>query len=139
MPIKLSTPLVEDFILEKSDTELKNNGEPSRVTIRQATQGDRERRDKVLYAFERKFKSDNEIEVTQKVAYDDVIRTEVMLTLASCNIDNMDGKPLFTFEDGRVKSEREFEKAWASLPPIVADEISEKVHIVNILWTESGK
>jgi hypothetical protein len=138
MPIKLSVPLIKDFTLEKCDKAAENTGEPTRVTIRQAAQGERERRDEVFSEFKREY-TDGKITVTQRISYDDVVRTEVFLTMAACNIQDMNSEPLFKFKGDRIASEEDFLKAWAQLPPSWADEIHEQVLKVNLLWSETGK
>jgi hypothetical protein len=143
MPLKITPPIIKDFALIKADAEAaKLDPDGARtatvIRVRQAAQGERERRDEVYYNFLREYK-DGEVTVTQRISYDDVARTEVMLTLADCNILNLDDKPLFTFKDNRIVSEFEFLKAWAQLPPAWADEIHEYVLEMNLLWSEPGK
>ena len=138
MPIKIEPPVIQDFTLDKADKAGKVSGEPTRVRIRQAAQGERERRDAVYFDFKREYR-DGEVTVTQRISYNDVARMEVMLTLADCNILDADDKPLFKFKNERVTSEFDFLRSWAQLTPEIADEIHEKVLEVNLLWSELGK
>ena len=138
MPIKIEPPIIQDFTLDKTDKEAKNTGEPTKIRVRQAAQGERERRDAVYFDFKREY-IDGEVTVTQRISYNDVARMEVMLTLADCNILDYDDKPLFKFKNERIASEFEFLRSWAQLTPEIAYEIHEKVLEVNLLWSESGK
>jgi len=138
MPIKIAPPIIQDFTLDKADKAAKNTGEPTRVRVRQAAQGERERRDAVYFDFKREYK-DGEVTVTQRISYNDVARMEVMLTLADCNLIDYEDKPLFKFKNERIANEYDFLRAWAQLTPELADEIHEKVLEVNLLWSEPGK
>ena len=139
MPIKVQPPIIKDFTLDKADKAANNTKDPTIIRVRQAAQGERERRDKVYFDFKREYKSDGEVSVTQQISYNDVARMEVMLTLADCNILGLDEQPLFKFKNDRITSEFDFLNAWAQLTPEVADEIHEKVLEMNLLWSESGK
>jgi len=133
MPLKLTSPIEKDFVLEKSDAEFCEKGDPSTtVTIRQATQGQHERRNAVINTFNREYDGLN-ITVSQNFSPEDLYRLEVELTLTSCNISDVDEKPLFTFRNGAVEP-ASFRKGWAKLPPLIASEIHEKVLEVNPLW-----
>jgi hypothetical protein len=133
MPIQLSAPKKKEFTLEDSDKELKNEGEPTKIVVRQATQGDIEMRNTLFADFTREYDG-RMVKVTQKISYDDIRRLEVFLTLCSCNITNSKAEPLFTFRDERLVNQSEFNRAWATLPPVVAVEIGNKVLEMNPLW-----
>ena len=65
-------------------------------------------------------------------------RKEVFLTLVDCSLttgEEPNLKPLFHFP----LKEQEFNRAWADLPTMVADEIHDKVLEVNIDWALGGE
>ena len=137
MPLQMKSPLVKESHLEKSDAELGVTDGATMVTIRQATQGGHELRNDLFAEFKREYDG-NSIRVVQRISFDDIRRREVFLTLSACNIMDENGKnPLFTFENGLLKNEAVFSKAWGKLPPIVANEIHEKVLEMNPLWNEA--
>lgn len=142
MALKLSSPTTEDFYLVRAE-ELygDGNGDPSKITIRQATQGDHERRSRVFAEISRVVENEMDIGTTsvqlrQRWSMEELKRVEVFLTLAGCDIIGSDGSPLFRFNTkGRVAmSEQDFFRAWASLPPEVAREIHDAVLKVNFMW-----
>jgi hypothetical protein len=133
MPIQLSAPKKKEFTLADSDIELKNEGEATKIVVRQATQGDIEMRNTLFADFTREYDG-RMVKVTQRISYDDIRRLEVFLTLCSCNIVNSKGDPLFVFKDERLTNQAEFNRAWANLPPVVAIEIGNKVLEMNPLW-----
>jgi hypothetical protein len=148
MPIKLSTPLIETFELEKTDLRYGNEeGTPTTVTIKQATQAQHEQRQQIFATLERRFDDFNP-EVTtlvQKANTEELKRTEAYLTLVDCNITKSDGKsPLFISKKGKDglpeldMTKSEFDIAWGLLPPDVANEIHEKVVELNIMWGPRG-
>lgn len=140
MPIRIKVPLVENFILEKSDKLLENTGNPTIVKIRQASQGEEEERNALFALTEKRIHlEDGMTSYHTYISVDDVWREEVWLTLADCNIENEDGEPLFQFKANRISMEKnEFKKAWGRLDPHVASEIIEKVHAVNQQWGPAG-
>jgi len=143
MPLKLIAPVYKTFTLERSDERYGNDGEPTTVTIRQATQAQHEQRQSLWDTIERKFSDLNPDEVTlvQHVPMEVLKRLEVYLTLADCNITTESGDPMFPSrqdKDGNPKialSKAKFEEAWGLLPPDVAEEIHQKVLDVNIIWS----
>ena len=141
MPFQLSAPKKKEFQLEKSDEALGNTGKesvPTTVLIRQATQGDVELRNALFADFTREYDG-RMVKVTQRISYDDIRRLEVFLTLCACNIINAKGDPLFVFNNERVADRVAFDRAWATLPPVVAIELGEKVLEMNPLWSpEAG-
>lgn len=139
MPIKLNPPIIKDYLLTESDKRFKNTGDPTKILVRQAAQGECELRNAVFSEFRREYHADDSVTVTQRISYDDVVRTEVMLTLAGCNILDEDGEPLFVFKGHKVADENAFAKAWAKLDPFIANEMHEKVLELNLLWSEQGK
>lgn len=138
-PVKLPEPLFQDFVLARSDKELGNSGEPTKIQVRQATQGENEARNRLFAIAERSFDKEGQMHMHQTISMDDVQRKEVFLTLASCNITGADGNPLFTFANQRLRSETEFEIAWFQLLPIIAAEIIEFVEKVNYQWSPFGQ
>ena len=145
MTIKLSAPIIEDFYLEQSEVELGDGSEePSKVSIRQATQGDHERRSRVFAEISRVIESEESLgtsmQIRQRWSMEELKRVEVFLTLAGCDILGSDGKPLFRFNSSNrvAMSEGEFNRAWALLPPVVANEIHQKVLALNYVWSAEG-
>lgn len=142
MPIRLTTPIVKDFILVRSDSHFGlSESEATKVSIRQATQIDNERRAELFAKTERIFDSNpGEIRVKSNWTLEQLKRLETYCSLSDCNIEAEDGKPLFKFrsENGvRIidMTMGEFEKAWGKLPALVAGEIYEKVIEVNFDWS----
>lgn len=134
MSLKVVPSVKKLFVLERSDKELGNEGEPTTIEVKTASQGAVETRNRVFQAYQRVLDVDGNITVNQNFTYDDVRRKQVFLTLTACNIQNSNGDPLFHFENGVLKSEDEFIKAWNLLDPIVAEEIHEKVLEQNPIW-----
>ncbi|MCE5295125.1 MAG: hypothetical protein LLF94_11010 [Chlamydiales bacterium] len=140
MPLRLSTPILQDFILERSDKHFEPIGEATKVVIKQATQLDHERRSHLLSQNERIFDPNpGEVRVKSNWSMEELKRLEVYCTLAGCNIEDKDGKPLFKFTESNGvptldMNMREFEIAWGSLPALVANEIYECVLRVNFDW-----
>ena len=135
MPILLRAPIKKQFHLEKSDAELGVTDGATMVTIRQATQGDYELRNDLTSEFKREYDGVL-IRVVQRISFDDIKRREVFLTLCACNIISEGKKPLFRFDNGKLRDEVEFRDAWYKLEPIIADEIHEKVLEMNPLWND---
>ncbi len=137
MPITITPPIEKSFPLTKSDEKFGESG--TTVMIKQVNQGKQERRNDLFAEFKRTFNLDGTTTVTQRISFDDIKRLEVFLTMSSCNIvDGDTKKSLFTFENGELKDEVAFRFAWAKLPPIVADEIHEKVLEQNPMWSPEG-
>lgn len=137
MPARLSPPTKETFTLEKTDEFLKNDEDPTTVTIQQASQGEHDQRSILWAKFDKKFSLDegmDQVTISQEVSPADVRREEVFLTMVDCNLLGTDGKPLFAFPLERNK----FKRSWILLPPIVAEEIHEKVLSVNPTWVAGG-
>lgn len=142
MPIKLSAPIEQEFVLEKADETYGNDGEPTRIVVRQATQAQNEKRSRVYSEVNRVLSSsldDGETILRQQWSWEELKRMEVYLSLVDCNIMNEDGNPLFKFrKNGNHQimdmTTSAFEKAWGLLPTDVAMEIHEKVMEVNLSW-----
>lgn len=133
MPFTLLSPIKKTFVLSKTDAEYKTEG--TTITLRQATEGDFILVNDMRNEFSREYSRDDTVIFRQKISFDRIYMREAWLTLCSCNIMDDDG-PLFRFKNERVSSEAEFEKAWAKLPPLVANEIIEKVMEMNPLWND---
>lgn len=134
MPYQFTAPLVKEFTLDKTDMKYDIKDDPTLVKIRQVKMGDKKFRDDLYAKFERRFDGDV-ITVAQTVSLDDVVRKEVYLTMAACNIIGSDGKsPMFKFKGERLENEHEFNLAWAGLDPDVANEIHDKVLEMNPMW-----
>lgn len=138
MPIHLSVPLEKDYVLERTDEVYGvPDGEPTRITVRQATQGEHERRAALFSQIVREMaKNDAQdlVRLIQRFSFEELKRIEVQLTLKACNIVGPDDKLLFSFDaKGRI-NEQKFREAWDLLPPAVAMEIHEKVLDLNVDW-----
>lgn len=142
MPFKLIAPIEKIFVLEKSDAKYGNDGDPTTVTVRQATQEQHEKRSAVWSEVTQVMgiEASSEIRLRQKWTLEELKRMEVFLTLVGCNILDENDKPLFRFkQDGGRQmldmSDLEFYRAWGKLEPDVADEIHRKVLEVNKTWS----
>lgn len=143
MPVKLTTPLVKDFALERTDLAYPSDGDPTKITVRQATQAENERRSLIHSEVTQIINSSSalkeELQLRQQWSIEELKRMEVYLTLVGCNILDEDGNDLFRFKtvNGRQEigmNENEFKRAWGKLPPDIAQEIHEKVLEVNKTW-----
>lgn len=143
MPLKLVAPIEETFTLDKSDAQYGTDGEPTRVTIRQATQAHNEKRSAIFSEVTRVMGQDSsneEIQLRQRWSLEELKRIEVFLTLIDCNILDEKGHPLFSFRNSKNNQEidmslQEFSAAFGKLPPDVAQEIHDKVLKVNLTWS----
>jgi hypothetical protein len=139
MPLKVLPPLIENYVLAKSDAKYNNEGAPSMIKVRQATRGDEEDRNRLLALVEKNYKVDGSVSFLSDVSFDDVEREEVFLTLADCNLVDKDDKPLFQFKDNRINmTKKAFTDAWCSLNYDIAAEISLCVKKFNVQWGASG-
>ena len=141
MPLRLSAPIIKDFILEFTDKKYGTGDEMTKVTIKQASQMDNERRSQVLANNTRIINNDpSQFKMKSDWSFEELKRMETRLTLVGCNIENAEGKSLFKFKtDNGVPaldmSDRDFERAFGALPPDVANEIHNKVLEVNYDWS----
>lgn len=138
MPLQLQAPVIEEFELTDIDKEFGCDGEPTVVMIRQATQYENEKRYAVFNRLVRTYADvgDGIIQETQNVPITELIRIEVYLTLAACNILDVDGKPLFKFKEDRIgMNETAFYRAWGKLHPRMAKAIHDHVIEVNFDWS----
>jgi hypothetical protein len=139
MALKLTAPIKKEFILEKTDEAIPSEGEPTTVTIRQATQGDNEFRNELFAKFQREYDTAGGVKVTQDISFDSIRRREVYLTLCGCNIMGENGESLFKFNAaGKLTDEVAFRRAWSQLEAITANEIHEKVLEMNPMWRSDG-
>jgi hypothetical protein len=147
MPARLITPLLKEFILEKTDILLNNEGEPTKVTIRQATQAQHTlRADKYANLVQEINKGEPDVNrYITRFSQFELMRTETYLTMVGCNLLDPDGDPVFKFKQNKngqmilAMNESEFNDAWGMLPEDVAEEIWEKVREVNIRWKTGGE
>ena len=131
MPLQLRPPVIETFDLEETDKAYNVTG--TTCTIKQATQEGQEARAKLWSSIVREMAQDQSyIRLVQQFSFEELKRIEVQLTLAGCNITDEDGNPLFAFNGNGIKDEISFRRAWGKLPPLVANEIHDKVLKVNI-------
>lgn len=141
MPIRLELPLVKEYVLIESDAAYGIVDTPTRVSIRQATQGGHEKRAALFSNIIREWSNNTDgFRMVQRFSFEELKRIEVMLTLAACNILDPEGNSLFKFNDkGFITDEAAFKKAWDALPPMVAAEIHDKVVDLNVDWRPSGE
>ncbi len=143
MSFKLSPPIEETFMLEKTDEKYETEG--TFVTIKQATQGEHKKRSDIYANLLTRFKRDDDtVEVVQRFSPPELQALEVRITMTDCNILGEDDKPLFKFaKDAKGRSYVEdvlaFQRAWDLLPVEVCLEIHDKVLEVNPTWGDQGK
>jgi hypothetical protein len=142
MPLRLSAPVIKDFLLDRTDkVHTVDDGVPTKITIKQASQVDNERRSNILAKNTRILDEDpSRIKIQSDWSVEELKRMEVRLTLVGCNIEAEDGTALFKFKnDGGVPSlamnDLEFERAWGKLPGDIANEIYSHVLEVNFDWS----
>lgn len=137
MPFKLIARERQEFHLEKTDEKYPSDSK-TMVTIRQAASEEHELRGDAFSEYMREFRRDSETDrVVFHYSFRAIWKKEVWLTMVDCNIQSMNGKPLFRSRDGSVKnamSFQEFSRAWGELPTLITDEIHEKVLVVNPDW-----
>lgn len=134
----------QDFSLSRSDKEFGTNGEPTYVTIRQATKWQEVNRNRLITSYLFQYAHGWQIDISEvpfNVLYGWVQPIEVFYTLVDCNIVTNDSKPLFKFytDSNRVTflgmSYYDFlYGAWGQLPATVCLEIHEKVLNQNPYW-----
>lgn len=143
MPLQLSPPIEKEFELERSDKMFGTpDGEPTRVMIRQATQGAHERRAALFSQIVREMARDGAEDVVRLISrfsFEELKRIECYLTMRACSIEfkaseKSKPKALFPFNVKGLITESAFNEAWAKLPPSVASEIHEYVLEVNVDW-----
>lgn len=142
MPIKLIAPIVETFTLDESDKKYGNDGDPTTVTIRQATQAQHEERQSLFSTLEQRFSDENpdDISLIQNLSSAELMRKEVWLTLIDSNLQNEDGSIVFPSKKNSNGvstldlTKKQFDHAWGKLMPDIALEIHSKVLLVNPLW-----
>lgn len=141
MPLKLIAPIREEFVLKRTDELTESEGDATAIAIRQASQGEYERRQQMFSEWSRGYDPiSGEERVVQRLNVEMLKRLEVYLTLADCNIEDVDGKPLFKFKNDKLAmSETDFNRAWAKLPLVTATEIHECVLKVNKSWDSEGE
>lgn len=131
MPIKLSPPVIEKLPLEKSDKAFNNEGDPTTVTIKQATEEENILRQNLLSLYKRTLEMDGTISINSNISPAVLRRYEIFLTLTDTNLQGEKGKPLFTFP----LKEDEFNTAYGMLHPQIVEEIHEQVKKVNPTWS----
>lgn len=143
MPLQLDVPFEQEFQLERTDEQFKVKDGSTSVTIRQATQEAHERRANLFSNIVRELSSNEDdadiVRLIQRFSFEELKRIEVFLTMKGCNILDDKGKPLFRFSSSGRISEKNFNEAWGILPPMVAEEIHEKVLDLNLDWRPQGE
>ncbi len=140
MALKISAPVVKEFHLASVDEKypVEDGDDATTVLILQATQGQNEQRAAVFNRVRRQYSQlgDGTMEETQEIPWVELMRKEVYLTLAGCNIVDENDKGLFQFKNEKLSMSFEgFLKAWHKLPPFVCSEIHKCVLDVNFIWT----
>ncbi len=141
MGLRLSPPVEKTFLLEDIDEKYGGDTKTS-ITIRQASQLQHEKRQDLWATMKSRFLTGEAgMEITQRFSVPELMRVEVYLTLTDCNIEDEDGKLLFTFKQdnkGRqylAMDSARFAEAWGKLPPDVCAAIHERVMEVNPDWS----
>ena len=136
MPIRLALPLVKEYTLDESDAAYGIVDQPTRISVRQATQAAQEKRGALFADIIREWSNNAEgFRMVQRFSFEELKRIEVQLTLAGSNLEDSDGNALFKFNDkGFITDVVAFARAWGSLPPMVASEIHNKVIDLNVDW-----
>jgi len=145
MALQLKTKIEQTFSLDRSDKMY--DGEGTTVTIRQASQYQHEKRQEIFSNMRSRYSADGQdvLEIYQRFNALELHRLDAKLTIVDCNILDEEGESLFKFKkdkSGRSylsMTDAEFDRAWGLLPIDVADEIYEKVLIVNPTWGPSGE
>ena len=140
MALQLTAPIFKTFTLDRTDEKYPSDGSTT-VLIKQAAQGEHERRQDLFSVLERKYSQldPGEVSLVQRLSMEELKRLEVWLTLCECNILNEKGKELFPSKKAKGQTvlnmtQQQFNEAWSQLPPSVAQEIHEKVLEVNLMW-----
>jgi hypothetical protein len=137
MPLKMLAPIEKEFDLIKTDAYFNVKDGSTKVLIRQATQSGKERREGLWANVIRELNRDPDedlVRLIQRFSLEELKRIETFLTLRACNILDENGKMLFNFDShGNIK-EQDFNDAWGSLDPMVAQDIYDCVLEVNIDW-----
>ena len=144
MPLQLTAPIEKEFVLDKSDELFGCEGDPTRVTIKQATQAQHERRSDLWAEMTQEVFGDrsapDSVRLIQRISLPELHRIEAYVTMTGSNILGKDGEPLFKFKDGKmVMTEPEFNLAWGKLHPEIVNEIHEKIIEVNPTWGPQGE
>lgn len=141
MPLQLKIPLEKEFELAESDKAFGITDSPTRITVRQATQAQHERRAMLFANVIREVgkREDDVVRLVQRFCFEELKRIECFLALKGCNIQDNEGRALFRFDANGRMSESDFTEAWGKLPPSVAQEIHDCVLEVNVDWRPMGE
>ena len=138
MPIQLSAPLEKEFKLVQTDKDFGKKGDPpTTVLIRQAKQGEHERRASLFAQIVREQNlsaPEDMVRFIQRWSMEELKRLEVFLTLKASNIQKADGTLLWDFDKNGKITESKFNEGWAMLPVPIAREIHDCVLTVNPDW-----
>lgn len=143
MPYQLDIPLEKDYPLKKTDKLNKISAdEPTMITVKQATQGQHERRENLFSQIIREVVQDapeDVVRLVSRFSMAELMRIECYLTVTACNIKNSAGRDLFEYNSKGQITEAKFREAWDALPPSIADEIHECVLDLNVAWRPGGE
>lgn len=134
MALRLQPPVQKTLHLERTDVLYPSDGEDTTITVRQASQGEVEKRGDLYSHMVHEWKGEGHL-VTQEFNVATLRRIEAAMTVVESNISDEKDKPLFV----KGMKQEDFFKAWNTLPPAVAAEITEKVLEVNPIWGEQGE
>jgi len=136
MPIKLSPAEIKEFHLARSDDKYGGSDKfPTMIQVRKAMQGEEETRGRLFAMVKQMVDEYGGVSYMSDISTDDIRRKGVFLTLASCNINWENDKPLFKFLNNRIDmTEQEFDDAWYKLPYDIAFEIIECIETQNPQW-----
>jgi hypothetical protein len=142
MTLKLLAPVYKTFTLDESDAKYGNEGDPTTIVVKQATQREHELRQDLFATMEQKYKAlqPDEVTMVQTLSFELLKKTEAWLTLAECTYLDENEKPLFPSKKSKegvptlTMSKAQFFDAWGSLFPDVANEIHRKIREVNAIW-----
>lgn len=143
MPIQLKPRIEQTFNLE--DTDEKYESEGTYVTIKQATQGEHEKRQDLYATLRSIYGGDTgSFEMVQRWNMSELHRHETRLVMTDCNILDEDGNQLFRVKQSKAgkyidMTDTEFNAAWSKLPVDIAEEIHSKVLELNPLWGSRGE
>lgn len=139
MALKISAPKTKVFILDDVDKEFGNEGDPTQVTIAQATE-EQDRRRASLYEEVRRISEPDGSQVwLQKFSPLELRQRESWLVLRGANIVGPDDQPLFPSREDKNgprldMTQSNFEKAWGMLPSQICAAIHKRVLEMNPHW-----
>jgi hypothetical protein len=110
--LQLTHPVKQEFVL----FDLDPTGE-AKVTFRQATMGDNQIRDTLLFSGQQRVLGEDSVSITNTAPFSVRMEIEVRLTICACEgILKPDGSTLFRFRKDRLAmTPDEFHEAWSMI------------------------